>query len=609
MALLILSFVIWGIADVFRNFGSNTVAEIGHTTISQEAFRNLYTSRMQQLNRRLGRGLTSEQARALGIDRQLLSELIGEAALDQKAASLGLAISDKTLAHRIEETPSFKGPGGFSRDYFLQVLHSNGLTEEGYIDNERRLALRQEIGRALGGDVVAPKVLRGALRRYRNEERSIEYVTLGKEQAGDIPAPTPDQVKAFYESRKASFRAPEYRKIAMIVLTPESLASSLEIPETDLRKTYESEINRFKTPEKREIDQIVFPNEGDARAAAARLASGLSFDALAAERKLTSKDTSLGTITKSQVLDPAVANAAFALAAGEVSAPVKGRFGAVLVRVRKIVPAVQQPFEAVADSLRKEIAAKRVRNNILDLHDKIEDERASGATLAEIGAKLKVKVTTVDAADRSGRKPDGTQIQGIPDRDAVLAGAFNTQPGVDNETIDLPKQGGYIWYDVLSVTPSRDRTFDEVKSLAEERWKNDAAAKKIAALADTLRAKLDSGETFAHAIFGATVQKQEKLRRGRAAGGFGAQAIGRIFETAEGKAGVIESHDGIGRIVYRVTAASVPAAAAASMGVDAALTSGLQDDLLSQYVQKLQTDLGVSVNEAAVRSVTGADRN
>jgi peptidyl-prolyl cis-trans isomerase D len=88
MGVLILAFVVWGIADVFRNFGATSAARVGSTVISQDDFRRIYTERLQQLNRQLGRGLTPEQARTIGLDRQILDELFGEAALDQKARGL-----------------------------------------------------------------------------------------------------------------------------------------------------------------------------------------------------------------------------------------------------------------------------------------------------------------------------------------------------------------------------------------------------------------------------------------------------------------------------------------------------------------------------------------
>lgn len=609
MGLLILSFLVWGIADVFRNFTDTAPAQIGDMKLSQEAFRQAYTERMRDMGRQIGRALTPDQARAMGLDRQILSEMFSEAALDQKAKKLGLNVGDETLVKKIEKMPEFAGPAGFSHEYFLLVLRSNQMSEAQYIDNERRLMLRQQINHGVAGDITVPKVMSDAVRRYQSEERSIEFVTLGKNEAGAIPAPTPEQLKAFYEERKPLFRAPEYRKLQMIVLTPDRVAASMIVSDADLEKLYESRKDRFITPEKRTVEQIVFQKPEEAAAASARLASGLSFDALVQERKLSPKDVALGTVTQREILDPAVANATFALASDQVSAPIAGRFGTVIVRVSKIEPSVGQAFSAVANDLRKEATTERARREILDLHDKIEDERASGSTIPEVASKLKLQVVTLDAVDRSGRKSDGTKVEGIPASPELIAAAFASRPGADNETIDLRNQGGYIWYDVASITPSRERTFDEVKAEVETRWKDEEIGKKLVALADAARAKLDSGQTFAQALPGVTVARRDKLQRTKTTEGFNTASLNRIFETAEGKSGILEAPDGAGRIVYRVTWTSVPPPSPTAEKIDEALARGMQDDVLAQYVQRVQNELGVKVNEAAIRSITGADRN
>ncbi len=564
---------------------------------------------MQEIGRQTGRSITAEQARALGLDRRILGEMFSEAALDQKAKKLGLNVSDEALAEKIAKSPEFAGPGGFSHDYFLLVLRSNGTTEAQYVADQRRITLRQQIGQALAGDLAAPKVMSDALRRYQSEQRTIDFVTLGRSEAGAIPAPTPEQLKAFYEDNKALFRAPEYRKLQMIVLTPDAVAASLEMPEAELRRLYDSQKDRFGTPEKREVEQIVFDKPEDAAAASARLASGLSFDKLAEEKKLSLKDISLGTVGKRDILDPAVANAAFSLPVNQASAPIAGRFGTVLLRVRKIEPATEQPFSAVMDDLRKQALTERARRELLELHDKIEDERAGGASVAETASKLKLKAETVDAVDRSGRKPDGTKLDGVPGNPDILTAAFRARVGTDNDTIDLRSQNGYVWYDVVSITPSRDRSFEEVASEVETRWKDEQAEKKIVALADAIRAKLDAGQTFAQAAPGIAVARRDKLTRGKAAEGFDVASINRIFETASGKDGILETPDGVGRIVYRVTSATVPVAAFGAENNEAGLSRGLQDDVLGQYIQSVQNELGVKVNEAAIRSAIGADRN
>src|SRR3954465_4468007 len=81
MGILIVSFGIWGIADIFRGFGQSTLAKVGRIEISMNEFRQIYPAAIQQLGRQFGRPLTMEQARALGFDRQVLNQTLAEAAL------------------------------------------------------------------------------------------------------------------------------------------------------------------------------------------------------------------------------------------------------------------------------------------------------------------------------------------------------------------------------------------------------------------------------------------------------------------------------------------------------------------------------------------------
>src|ERR1700761_581426 len=95
MGVLIVSFGIWGIADIFRGFGQSTLANGGRTEISSEQFRQIYTDRLQQIGRQFGRPLTSEQARAFGFARQVLQQPIAETTLDEEARRLRLGQSDQ----------------------------------------------------------------------------------------------------------------------------------------------------------------------------------------------------------------------------------------------------------------------------------------------------------------------------------------------------------------------------------------------------------------------------------------------------------------------------------------------------------------------------------
>src|SRR3954452_13741378 len=146
MGVLIISFGIWGIADIFKGFGQSTLARIGNTEISTEQFRQIYTDRLQQIGRQFGRPLTMEQARAFGFDRQVLQQIISEAALDEDVRQLGLNQSDAQTMRMITGDPNFKGvSGAFDPSRFFAVIRQAGYTEQRYVAEQRRVSLRRQI--------------------------------------------------------------------------------------------------------------------------------------------------------------------------------------------------------------------------------------------------------------------------------------------------------------------------------------------------------------------------------------------------------------------------------------------------------------------------------
>ena len=417
MGVLIVSFGIWGIADIFRGFGQSTLATIGHTEISINEFRQLYTDKLQQIGRQYGRPLTTDQARAFGIDRQVLQQTIAEAALDEQARRLGLGQSDAETMRVIFSDPNFKGVNGnFDPQRFQAVIRQFGFTEQRYIADQRKVSLRRQIAGTISAGLEPSKAMIEALSRFQNEQRNIEYVKLDAAQAGTIDPPSPEALAAYFDDHKAQFRAPEYRKIAFVAITPDEIGKWTDVSDDDAKKLFEQRRGQLGAPEKREVSQMVFPNEGEAAAARSRIASGLSFDDLAKERGLKPADVDIGMVSKSEIIDPAVASAAFSLPTGEVSQPVQGKFGVALVKVGKIEAGAEPKYEDFATDLKTEIAVERARTKVAELRDKMEDERGGGASVTEAAQKLGLAAVTIDAVDRSGRTPNGQPAAGIPAR-------------------------------------------------------------------------------------------------------------------------------------------------------------------------------------------------
>src|ERR1700731_2199510 len=295
LGVLIISFGVWGIADIFRGFGQSTLAKVGHIEISTEQFRQLYTEKLQRLGRQFGRPLTTEQARAFGLDRQVLQQTIAEAALDEEARRLGLGQSDAETMRMIFSDPNFKGVGGaFDPPAFQATIRQFGYSEQRYVADQRRVSLRRQIAGTISAGLEPPKVLIEALSRFQNEQRSIEYVKLEAAQAGAIDPPAPETLAGYFDDHKTQFRAPEYRKIAFVALTPEEIGKWSEVSDEDAGKLFEARRDKLGTPEKREVSQMVFPNAEEALAARNRITSGTSFDDIAKERGLNASDVDLG---------------------------------------------------------------------------------------------------------------------------------------------------------------------------------------------------------------------------------------------------------------------------------------------------------------------------
>jgi peptidyl-prolyl cis-trans isomerase D len=614
MGFLVISFAIWGIGDIFRGFGANSVAKVGGTEISIEQFRQYYTGKLQELSQRLRRPITPDQARALGIDRQLLGQLIAEVSLDERAKQLRLGLADKDIAERIPTDPTFRGPDGkFSRSRFEEIIRQAGFNEARFVAEQRNVMLRRQIAQTVSGELNVPASMLEAINQYQNEKRAIEYVALGAPQAGSVADPTPDELTKYFDTRKVLFRAPEFRKITMLPLSPADLAKPDAISDADAKAYYEAHKASYGTPEKRELRQIVFPKPEDAAAAHEKIAKGLSFADLAKERGMKPTDVDVGMVAKSDIIDPAVANAAFALKAGEVSSPVKGTFGTVLLQVGKIEPGTQKTYEDVAPQIKRELAENAAKSQINSLRDKIEDERASGSTLAETAKKLNLKSVTVDAVDRSGRAPDGKPVAALPKTPDVVAAAFASDVGVDNEALQM-SGGGYLYYDVTGITPARERPLAEVRDQVLAHWRDDEIAKRLQAKADDMLGKLKAGAPLTQIATdsGLTINTAVDLQRGKPAGFVPAKVIETAFKTAKGASASAEGAKPTERYVFTVTEVTDPAYDAASPQAKQLATqmqSSYADDIIGQYIARLENDLGVSLNQSALNQVIGGSTN
>ena len=613
-SVLIVSFAIWGIGDIFRGYGRSTVAKVGKQEIGIEVVRTAYQNELQRLTQQARRAITPDMARALGLEQQVMQRLVTEAVLDQGATGLGLAVSDEAVAQIIRSDQAFQGPNGqFDRARFNDILRNNNLTEQLYIREQRSLMRRVQLTELAAGGLQPPGVVQEALHRYDNEKRTIAAFTLPASSIGEIAQPGEAELKPFYDQRKTAYRTPEFRSANVIAVTASRIANAASITDADAMARYEQiKTQRFGSPEKRRVQQIVFAKDEDATKAAQEIAGGKTFEQIAEAQKVSGVDLTLGLVEKSEIFDKAIADAAFSIAANTPSAPIKGAFGSVILRISEIVPAQIRPFAEVAGELKQEMATQRAQSQVGEVHDKIEDMRASARPLADIAKSLNLELVTLVGIDRNRTLKTGGPVPNIPALPELVEAMFRSDVGVDNEALRT-RDSGYVWFDVTGIEASREPSFEEVKGELTAAWLADEAASRLAARGRELAARIDKGEAISDVAtsVGVEVHSQADIARNTPVHTLAAPAVNAVFSVPVGKAGSADL-GASGRLVFQVTDATVPPFLRTTQDAER-LATNLQrefgEDLMLQYVTRLQGQLGVSINAQALRSATTGGEN
>lgn len=611
LGLLVISFAIWGVADVFRGYGQGELARVGGKEISVAEFQQSFQRELDLLSRQIGRRLTPEQARAFGIDARVLSRLISTAAVDDHARELGLALSDEAVAESIRNDPAFQGPDGkFSRFAVENVARQLGVSEQGLVQLRRRDELREQLTDALTRGIAVPGELVRLFNDYREETRTAEHFTIDPAVAVKLAEPDEAKLKETFEANKQRFVTPEYRRLAVLQLTLEELKKRAPVTEQEVKAFYEHEAQRFDVPERRRVLQIAFRSKAEAEEAARAIAAGKSFEDVAQDQGRKPGDIDLGLLTRRDLIDDKIGDAAFSLAKDTVSAVIEGRFAPVLLKVTEIEPSRHKPLAEVEAEIRDELAAQKVAPELQKLHDQVEDLRAAGKPLEEIAKTLGVPYLEVAATTRAGVGPDGKPALEGPDSRQILDAAFRGQVGVENDILEL-SDGGYGWVDVLSVTEPKQRDFAEALPEVKDLWREEQTRLQLSELAGRLVERANQGiplETLAGEV-GGKVETAKAFKRIGGAPGLPEAAVEQAFALEKGKAASAMTRDGKSRVVFKVTEI-VPApqpSASERERLASELKRELQNDVLAEYVAALQDRYGVSVNEAAYNRLVNPD--
>lgn len=556
MGVLALSFVVWGIGDIFGGATASAVATVGGVNIESTVFQRNYRNFLRIEGQRMGIEITPEMARSMGMGQRALQEMVDRQALDNYAAKLGVAASDEQVTQTVHGIEGFRGPNGqFNYQNFLQAISQAQYTEADFLGEVRTDLARTQLTGTVEAFFGVPGEYSLAVFQYMHEKRAADYVVVPSSAAGTIATPDAKTLAAFIKENPARFSTPEYRDVQFAYATPADVA--VEVTDKMVADEYTARKATYNVPERRELWQLEFKSEAEAKAARAKIDAGTTFEKLAEERGLKPADISLGVKSGEELGDPAAAKAAFAVGEGQVSQPVQGTFAWLLLKSGKVTPGNVRSLDMVKDELRETLKAQLAADKLVDVLNVYDEARKNGEPLAAAATKAKMKTGRIAAMDARGLTPDGSPAVGLPADPEFLATAFSADVGADNDPVSA-KSGAYYVVRINGTTPPKLKPMAEIQADAEGQWIARKRAELLAVKAKTLNDQAVKEKSLAGiaAALGATVEKSPALQRDTNTPAMPAALITKLFEAKAD--GIVYAPQRDGYIIARLTGISHP---------------------------------------------------
>jgi peptidyl-prolyl cis-trans isomerase D len=504
---LVAAFTVWGVGDVIRNgWNPSWLAKVGDTTISLPEFQTAYQARLTQVTRMMGNQGEPDAETRRAVAEQALQRLISQAALTDAANALRLVVPDDALRQAVFAMPAFKGADGkFDKQRLDAILQNNNLTETRFLELMRTDIAQQQLLGPIRAGAFAPEVLRQAVFAFRNEKRVASMVTVPFDSVPAPPPPAEAVLKRWYDNHPDLYSSPEYRRIKAVILSAETLAKDITIPDSAVQAAYDQRRKQFVTPEKRSVQVVLLQGEAAAKALAAQWQAGASWaDIQATAQKEGGAPVELNDAAATEFPVAELAKSVFATPDGQVGAPVHSPLGWHVFKVTKVTPGTEQTFAQVKDALRHQLALEQASQQLYADSNKVEDALAGGATLSELPTGLGLAAVT-GTLDKQGDTEAGqpAPIPGPPElRTAIVAAAFQAKVGDPPQLTPVQTaDGGQAYYavSVEKITPAALKPYDKVAAEVLADWTRDAQQHAANERATHLLVAVQAGQTLADA--------------------------------------------------------------------------------------------------------------
>ncbi|MBG5920173.1 peptidylprolyl isomerase [Providencia stuartii] len=498
LAIIILSFVLTGVAGYMIGGTSNDAAEVNGQPISREQLQQAFAQERQSLQEYLGDKFSevagNEESMKL-LRRQALDNLINNELINQYANELNLSASDAQIERAIFAMSIFQTNGKFDSEKYRNILSQYNVNADNFAAQIRTDLVRAQLAKAFtGSDFALPSEVKNYAELFL-QEREIRTATLSLADIEAKQTATEDELKDYYNANQNSFISPEKVQVSYVEIDAASLPE-LTVSDAEIKTYYDQNLKNYTQAQQNHYSMIQVASEKEANEILDQLKAGAQFDVLASE-KSTDKFSAgnkgvIGWMEEAST--PAeIANAKLT-EKGQLSAPIKSGSNFVIFRLDDIKPESTKPFDEVKDSIKTTLTQDKNVKQFYDLQQKVSEAATNdNESLASVEEVSGLKVVTTDWFDKNNPPAALNFPKVINEIFSERLVDKNGSTGINSDVINVEGDRAFV-VRVTQYKPEQTESFETVKSQIEALVKRKKADAELKAEGDKLVAALKEGK-------------------------------------------------------------------------------------------------------------------
>ncbi|MEI7494059.1 MAG: SurA N-terminal domain-containing protein [Alphaproteobacteria bacterium] len=490
--LIVLSFGLWGIGDIiYKFFAHRPVVTVGKHDISREELSHHLQKESARINEMTKGQVTAQQLKEIGMHTSVINRLVSQLVLSDELDRMNLGASDEILKEQIQKMPAFQTDGRFDANKFLSVLQQQGMNERAFLKEARLSMQRQQLLASITIGVNLPESYKNNLVDALTREKVFAFVEIDASKIKLDHSATHEQLESFYEQYKDKYTIPELRSITALVLDTKVLRHILGITDEQIRQSYNAQKENLKFPERRNIARLTYAQEDNAQKALALAKKGMSFAKILKEIPEGELEEP-GLVVKEQIPEFA-AKEIFALKSGDCTKIIPTGFGFHIFQVTKIEHPRTATFEEAKNEIESMLIQEQKSGKLDEIRSQIDDAIASGQTLADVAAKMKLAVHTFENINAKGQNHEGKPVFAKPTamHASMLEKAFTVEQGLDSGFVDVPREGAFV-LSVTKVSPAHAPAFADIAHKVQHDWEAEQRLEAASKLASSIASEAKS---------------------------------------------------------------------------------------------------------------------